>query len=148
MFIFDLESGALANTYSSHAMAVRSLAWSYDGQVSPIRFLRSMWNQLRCLAVTPHSLRRQAAHLARRPFHRLWETWFWCRRDAHRPLILGSERGHLPRWPARRLWVCILIFPSCDTMVSPHVSLQLCRQEYQSVGPRYTRIRVHHPRVG
>ncbi|KAG8219107.1 WD40-repeat-containing domain protein [Butyriboletus roseoflavus] len=33
IFIFDLESGSLATTYSSHAMAVRSLAWSYDGQL-------------------------------------------------------------------------------------------------------------------
>ncbi|KAH0840378.1 WD40-repeat-containing domain protein [Lanmaoa asiatica] len=33
VFIFDLESGSLATTYSSHAMAVRSLAWSYDGQL-------------------------------------------------------------------------------------------------------------------
>ncbi|KAF9226933.1 WD40 repeat-like protein [Gyrodon lividus] len=33
VFIFDLESGSLATTYSSHAMAVRSLAWSHDGQL-------------------------------------------------------------------------------------------------------------------
>lgn len=33
VFIFDLESGSLATTYTSHAMAVRSLAWSYDGQL-------------------------------------------------------------------------------------------------------------------
>ncbi|KAF8549938.1 WD40 repeat-like protein [Imleria badia] len=33
VFIFDLESGSLVTTYTSHAMAVRSLAWSYDGQL-------------------------------------------------------------------------------------------------------------------
>jgi len=33
VYIFDLESTSLLNTYSSHAMAVRSLAWSYDGQL-------------------------------------------------------------------------------------------------------------------
>ncbi|KAF8635361.1 hypothetical protein AX17_003930 [Amanita inopinata Kibby_2008] len=30
IFIFDLESNALATTFPSHAMPVRSLAWSYD----------------------------------------------------------------------------------------------------------------------
>ncbi|KAG1896421.1 WD40-repeat-containing domain protein [Suillus fuscotomentosus] len=33
VFIFDLESQALTSTYSSHAMCVRSLAWSSDGQL-------------------------------------------------------------------------------------------------------------------
>ncbi|KIJ10982.1 hypothetical protein PAXINDRAFT_164197 [Paxillus involutus ATCC 200175] len=33
VFIFDLGSESLTTTYSSHAMAVRSLAWSYDGQL-------------------------------------------------------------------------------------------------------------------
>ncbi|EGO20436.1 hypothetical protein SERLADRAFT_452555 [Serpula lacrymans var. lacrymans S7.9] len=33
VFLFDIESGALMSTYSSHAMAVRSLAWSADGQL-------------------------------------------------------------------------------------------------------------------
>ena len=108
VFIFDLESGSLATTYTSHAMAVRSLAWSYDGQVSTVRSFGSMSIQLRCLAVTPHSIRRQAAHLARRPFHIFWKTRFWCRRDVHRPLVLGPECGHLSRGPSCRLWVCTL----------------------------------------
>lgn len=38
VFIFDIESGSLVTTYTSHAMAVRSLAWSYDGQVSLVYF--------------------------------------------------------------------------------------------------------------
>jgi len=33
MYIFDVESNALMSTYSSHAMAVRSLAWSRDSQL-------------------------------------------------------------------------------------------------------------------
>jgi len=33
IYIFDLAAGALTSTYSSHAMAVRSLAWSADGQL-------------------------------------------------------------------------------------------------------------------
>lgn len=89
-------------------MAVRSLAWSHDGQVSPIRFLCSMWTRLRCLVVTPHSVRRQATHLARCPFHGLWKTWLWCRRDAYRSLILGPERRYLSRRSSGRLWVCFI----------------------------------------
>ena len=88
-------------------MAVRSLAWSYDGRVGTIRFLDSMSIQLRCPAVTPHSIRQQAAHHARRPFYGSWKTGLWCRRDAHRPL-LGSECGNLSREPSCRLWVCTL----------------------------------------
>ncbi|KAF8837290.1 hypothetical protein BDN67DRAFT_973168 [Paxillus ammoniavirescens] len=34
VFTFGLESGSLTTTCSSHAMAVHSLAWSYNGQVS------------------------------------------------------------------------------------------------------------------
>ncbi|KAH7887304.1 WD40-repeat-containing domain protein [Phlebopus sp. FC_14] len=33
VFIFDLESASLTATYSSHAMTVRSFAWSHDGQL-------------------------------------------------------------------------------------------------------------------
>jgi len=33
VFIFDLETSCLVTTYTSHAMGVRSLAWSYDGQL-------------------------------------------------------------------------------------------------------------------
>jgi len=33
VYIFDLESGTLATTFSSHAMCVRSLAWSPDSQL-------------------------------------------------------------------------------------------------------------------
>ncbi|KAH7922060.1 WD40 repeat-like protein [Leucogyrophana mollusca] len=33
VFIFELESGTLTSTYSTHAMAVRSLSWSADGQL-------------------------------------------------------------------------------------------------------------------
>ncbi|KAG6333006.1 hypothetical protein ID866_6083 [Astraeus odoratus] len=33
VFIFDLGSETLTTTYSSHAMTVRSLAWSYDGNL-------------------------------------------------------------------------------------------------------------------
>lgn len=35
IYIFDLESERLLSTYTSHAMAVRSLAWSLDSQVGP-----------------------------------------------------------------------------------------------------------------
>jgi WD40 repeat protein len=34
MYLFDIESSQLLNTYTSHAMCVRSLTWSPDGQVS------------------------------------------------------------------------------------------------------------------
>ena len=34
IYLFDVESGTLANTYTSHAMGVRSLAWSADSQVN------------------------------------------------------------------------------------------------------------------
>lgn len=34
IFIFDLESETLATTFTSHAMSVRSLAWSPDSSVS------------------------------------------------------------------------------------------------------------------
>ncbi|KAL4081294.1 WD40-repeat-containing domain protein [Scleroderma yunnanense] len=33
VFIFDMESASLTTTYSSHAMSVRSFAWSYDGNL-------------------------------------------------------------------------------------------------------------------
>jgi len=33
IFIFDLTSGALTSTFTSHAMAVRSLSWSPDSQL-------------------------------------------------------------------------------------------------------------------
>ncbi|KAF8338458.1 WD repeat-containing protein 61 [Amanita rubescens] len=33
VFIFDLESNALATAFSSHAMSVRSVAWSYDSSL-------------------------------------------------------------------------------------------------------------------
>ena len=33
VFIFDLESNALATAFTSHAMSVRSVAWSYDSSV-------------------------------------------------------------------------------------------------------------------
>lgn len=33
IYIFDLAAEKLLSTYSSHAMAVRSFAWSYDSQV-------------------------------------------------------------------------------------------------------------------
>lgn len=33
LYIFDLAAEKLLSTYSSHAMAVRSFAWSYDSQV-------------------------------------------------------------------------------------------------------------------
>jgi WD repeat-containing protein 61 len=33
VFVFDVESTSLISTYTSHAMAVRSLAWSLDSQV-------------------------------------------------------------------------------------------------------------------
>jgi WD40 repeat protein len=33
IFVFDLASSALTSTYTSHAMAVRSLSWSPDSQV-------------------------------------------------------------------------------------------------------------------
>lgn len=33
IYLFDVESGMLANTYTSHAMGVRSLAWSSDSQL-------------------------------------------------------------------------------------------------------------------
>ncbi|KAK2459951.1 hypothetical protein APHAL10511_008036 [Amanita phalloides] len=33
VFIFDLESNALATAFTSHAMAVRSIAWSYDSSL-------------------------------------------------------------------------------------------------------------------
>ncbi|KAI5900484.1 WD40 repeat-like protein [Schizophyllum commune H4-8] len=33
IYLFDVESGMLANTYTSHAMGVRSLAWSADSQL-------------------------------------------------------------------------------------------------------------------
>lgn len=35
IFIFDLESNSLTTTYTSHAMSVRSLAWSPDSSVRP-----------------------------------------------------------------------------------------------------------------
>lgn len=35
VYVFDLATGQLGATYTSHAMAVRSLAWSPDGQVCP-----------------------------------------------------------------------------------------------------------------
>ncbi|KAI9569278.1 WD40 repeat-like protein [Boletus coccyginus] len=50
VFIFDLESGSLTAIYTSHVMAVRSLAWSYDGQVGPIRYFGSMSVQPKYLA--------------------------------------------------------------------------------------------------
>ena len=34
IYVFDLESNSLIATYTSHAMAVRSLAWSPDSSVS------------------------------------------------------------------------------------------------------------------
>jgi len=34
IFIFDIESSSLSITYTSHAMSVRSLAWSPDSSVS------------------------------------------------------------------------------------------------------------------
>ncbi len=34
IFIFDIESSALSITFTSHAMAVRSVAWSPDSNVS------------------------------------------------------------------------------------------------------------------
>ena len=37
IYLFDVESGILANTYTSHAMGVRSLAWSADSQVKENR---------------------------------------------------------------------------------------------------------------
>ena len=37
IYLFDVESGTLANTYTSHAMGVRSLAWSADSQVKENR---------------------------------------------------------------------------------------------------------------
>src|SRR5882724_8751650 len=33
LYMFDVESSQLLNTYTSHAMCVRSLAWSPDAQV-------------------------------------------------------------------------------------------------------------------
>lgn len=33
IYIFDLESNSLSTTYTSHAMTVRSLAWSADSQL-------------------------------------------------------------------------------------------------------------------
>ena len=33
ILLFDVEAGALINTYTTHAMAVRSLAWSPDSQL-------------------------------------------------------------------------------------------------------------------
>ena len=33
IYIFDLEAGSLATTFTSHAMSVRSLAWSPDSSV-------------------------------------------------------------------------------------------------------------------
>ncbi|KAF8484197.1 WD repeat-containing protein 61 [Gautieria morchelliformis] len=33
LYLFDIESAQLLNTYTSHAMCVRSLAWSPDGQL-------------------------------------------------------------------------------------------------------------------
>lgn len=122
VFIFDLESGSLTTTYTSHAMAVRSLAWSYDGQVSPIRFFGSMSIQLRCLAVTSHSVGRQAPRLARRPFDSFRKTRLWCSRDAHRPLILGPECGYLSRRPSRRLWVCTLHPVTMTSLTCPYSS--------------------------
>lgn len=56
VFIFDLESGSLTTSYTSHAMAVRSLAWSYDGHVSIILCFGFTPFQLRHLAVTSHSV--------------------------------------------------------------------------------------------
>lgn len=35
VFIFDVETGTLRNTYSSHNVAVRALTWSPDSQVRP-----------------------------------------------------------------------------------------------------------------
>ena len=33
LYLFDIDSSQLLNTYTSHAMCVRSIAWSPDGQV-------------------------------------------------------------------------------------------------------------------
>jgi WD repeat-containing protein 61 len=33
IYIFDLETGALTTTFTSHAMSVRSVAWSPDSSV-------------------------------------------------------------------------------------------------------------------
>lgn len=52
IYIFDLASEKLLATYGSHAMAVRSLAWSSDSQVrnfhSPSASAadRALWSQL------------------------------------------------------------------------------------------------------
>ena len=35
IYVFDTESGSLTSAFSSHAMCVRGLAWSYDSSVRP-----------------------------------------------------------------------------------------------------------------
>lgn len=60
---------------------------------------------LRYLEVTPHSVGRQAAHFARRPYDRFRKARLWCRCDTHRTHIVGPERSHLSRGPPCRLWV-------------------------------------------
>jgi WD40 repeat protein len=89
IFIFDLESNALATSFHSHAMSVRSLAWSYDCNVC-YPFCSPFFN---CPNIIPslidsyERIRRQTYCFARRlrPSRRIRPRLF-------RPLFLGSKR--------------------------------------------------------
>lgn len=69
LYLFDIASSQLLNTYTSHAMCVRSLAWSPDGQVwILLAFVhRLMFFHFRQLLISASDDKRIIMHDVRNP---------------------------------------------------------------------------------
>lgn len=105
IYVFDVESEKLLSTYTSHAMAVRSLAWSLDSQVSCFSiFLGQGANDL-SITVVGFGVRRQTPDVTRCAVLAVWKARF--RRCSHLvwSFIVGTQRGYLTRWQTSTLGV-------------------------------------------
>ena len=123
IYIFDVASSSLASTYTSHAMAVRSLAWSPDCNVRrPLRFRMQTAQSF----TGPHlCIGRQAVDCARRAAISIRQAGLRSRRDDLRPLFMGTQRGHLTRLPLRTVrvshlpYICLPLPTAHDTVAAP-----------------------------
>ena len=87
IYVFDLESGSLATTFTSHAMSVRDIVWSPDGNVSRPHSIAQFQSPLTCFNLALiERVRRQTPRPARRPRQRR------NYRHIHRTLLLGPQR--------------------------------------------------------
>ena len=112
IYIFDLSSNSLTATYTSHAMTVRTLAWSADSQVSMKKLAVFLHIPLTVSSLaTVVRFRRQKARFTRCASLTEWKTWFRSRCGTIRSLIVGSKYRHLSRRASRCFWVRVHFCP-------------------------------------